>query len=257
MPYEALLPASGTLVRARDATGDDELLVLQSVAPPAATIVALAERVLCAATGEPIDWPSQPAVDIGAAALAIRASWLGDRIVSEVSCRRAGCGEPLDVGFSVRAYLAHHRPRRPRRVIRSDDGWLRLADAPVRFRAPTVADLLAAGPGGERALRERCVSPSDVPPAVLRRVERVLESLAPPLDGEVSGTCPACGSSVALGFEPIEYVLAELRQASRDLDADVHALAFAYHWSEHAILRLARRRRTGYVALIRHDLAVA
>jgi len=257
VPYEAVLPASGTLVRARDATGADELLVLQSVAPAAATIVALAERLLRGATGGPVDWPALPAVDVGAAALAIRASWLGDAIVGEVRCHDPECAAPLDVGFSIRAYLAHHAPRRLRGVTRDADGWLRLPDADVRFRVPTVADLLAVAPGDERALRERCVDPPNVPAAVVRRVERALEALAPPLDGAVSGLCPECGSAVALSFEPAAYVLAELRQASHELDLHVHELAFAYHWTERAILELGRRRRTGYVALIRHELAPA
>ena len=66
-----------------------------------------------------------------------------------------------------------------------------------------------------------------------------------------------CGATVDLRFEPIGYVLEELRDASTGLFAQVHELASAYHWSEQAILGLDRRRRHGYVAMVREELALA
>jgi hypothetical protein len=81
--------------------------------------------------------------------------------------------------------------------------------------------------------------------------------MAPRLDGELTGTCPACGSSVELRFEPIAYVLEELRDALAGLFAQAHDLARAYHWSERAILELERRRRHIYVALVREEYALA
>ena len=58
-------------------------------------------------------------------------------------------------------------------------------------------------------------------------------------------------------FEPISYVLAELRDACGGLYAQVHELAFAYHWSEQTILALDRGRRSAYIEMVRGELALA
>lgn len=47
----------------------------------------------------------------------------------------------------------------------------------------------------------------------------------------------------------------ELGGASDRLFAEVHLLAFHYHWSEAAILSLTRQRRWRYLDLIRRQTA--
>jgi hypothetical protein len=254
-----MLPVSGRQVRLREPTGEDELLVLESAGPAAATILALAVRLAADPVGRAIDWPALPAVDLGAAALLIRGAWLGNTIRTEALCGATGCDEPIDVAFSIPAYLDHHRPRRFRGVSECEPGWFALPGTDVRFRIPTIADLLEAleGSGPAATMLERCVRPSELSAAVARRIDRALEALAPRLDGALSGTCPACGQTVDLRFEPISYVLEELRDASTGLFAQVHELAFAYHWSEQAVLTLGRRRRHGYVAMVRGEYAFA
>jgi hypothetical protein len=257
LPDVGLLPASGTQVLLREPTGEDELLVLQGAGSPAVTTLALARRLGTTPSGAPIDWPALPAVDLGAVALLIRASWLGNTLRTEALCPGTGCGEPIDVAFGIAAYLEHHRPRPFRGAVAHDDGWFELRGADVRFRVPTIADLLAAIEGGPATMLERCVRPSDPSPALERRVDRALEALAPRLDGELEGTCPSCGQTVDLRFEPIAYALEELRDAATGLYGQVHELASAYHWSEQAILALDRRRRNGYVAMVRGEYAFA
>ena len=49
-----------------------------------------------------IDWHALPAVDLAAAALLIRSSWLGNTIRTETICvPAADCGEPIDVTFGI------------------------------------------------------------------------------------------------------------------------------------------------------------
>ena len=258
MAAAGMLPVSGTQVRLREPTGEDELLVLESSGPAAATTLALAVRLAADPAGRPIDWPALPAVDLGAAALLIRGAWLGNTIRTEALCPAGGCDEPIDVAFGIPAYLDHHRPRGFRGASEGEPGWFALTGTEVRFRIPTIGDLLEAleGTAPAATMLERCVRPPDPSAAVARRVDRALEALAPRLDGELSGTCPACGQTVDLRFEPISYVLEELRDASTGLFAHVHELASAYQWSEHAILALARRRRHGYVSMIRGEYAL-
>lgn len=257
MAMAGVLPASGTWVELHEPTGEDELALLRATGPAAPTMLALVAR-LASDQREPIDWPALPAVDLGAAALLMRSDWLGKLIRAEAMCPVAGCGEPIDVPISIPEYLHHHRARPARSASPCEPGWFALSGSEVRFRIPTIADLLARLDGGsEASLRERCVQPPGLTAAVARRVDRALDALAPRLDGDLSGTCPACGERVGLRFEPISYVLEELREASGGLLAQVHELAFAYHWSEADILRLDRRRRQGYVSMIRGEYALA
>jgi hypothetical protein len=255
----AVLPVGGTHVRLREPTGEDELLVLAGTGAATATTLALAGRLATDAGGRAIDWLALPAVDLGAVALLIRESWLGTTIRTEALCPAAGCDEPIDVAFGIPAYLDHHRPRRYRGASECEPGWFALAGTEVRFRIPTIADMLEAleALGPVATMLERCVRPVDPPASVLRRIDRALDALAPRLDGNLTGTCPACGQTVDLRFEPISYVLEELRDASTGLFAHVHELAFAYHWSEQSILALDRRRRHGYVAMVRGEYAFA
>jgi hypothetical protein len=252
------LPVSGTWLEFREATGEDELILLDNEQPAVETVWALLQRVAMDPGGGEIPWLELPAVDLGAAALLIRAAWLGDRIITDTSCPAAGCGERIDVAFRISDYLAHHRPRPFRGLTEREGGWLGLAGTEVSFRIPTIGDLLAAAhePDAAGWLNERCIRAADAPSAVLRRIDRALGAITPRLDGDVGGHCPACGRAVELFFDPLSYVLAELRDASVGLYGDVHELALAYHWPEQAILALARPRRQRYVEMVRGELVL-
>ena len=239
MAHVGVLPASGLRVSAREPSGEDELLVLESAGPPAGTMLALTSRLV---TGVD-DWLELPAVDLAAAALLVRRAWIGRTIRTDALCAAEGCGERIDVAFAVDEYLAHRRSRAYRGVTEPEPGVYELAG--VRFRVPTVRDVL------EGTLAE-CVGDGAAPSAA-RRIERALQALAPSLAGELAGVCPECGAAVDLWFEPVDYVLAELRDAATALYQQVHELASAYHWSEREILALDRRRRNRYVELVREE----
>lgn len=248
-----ILPVSGRELRLREPTGEDELLVLEDSGSPPVAILELATRLTSDPSGRPIDWPALPAADLGAAALLIRSSWIGRTIRTEALCTAPSCGEPIEVVFGIAAYLLHHRPRRFRGSTAREAGWYGLNGTDARFRIPTIADLLAAleAPDAPALLHARCVRPPGPPAAVAGRIDRALQALAPRLDDDIGGSCPSCGTFVELHFDPVSYVLAELRDAATSLYVHVHELALAYHWSERAILALDRRRRTGYVEMIR------
>jgi hypothetical protein len=238
----------------REPVGDDELFLLETQLAPAPALVALAGRVATFASRPP-DWDQVEAAQLGAVALAIRRAWIGDRILSEGRCPEPGCAERVDVSFSSATYLARHQPRRPRNVSESVDGWYRLTGSPVRFRIPSVADLLAAGESAEPAgvLASRCMEAAELPARAARAVDRALAALAPSLEGLVGGQCPACGAQVALRFDPLTYTMAELRDAFAGTYREMHALASAYGWPEETILRQPRSRRQRYAAMILED----
>lgn len=242
----------------REATGADELVVLEPGRSPAATVVTLAGRLVTDALGRPPAWEHLPAAEVGVIALTIRQAWLGERISTDARC--PGCRERMDIAFTIPDYLAHHDPAPyPGAAPGPDDGWFELDGAPVSFRLPTVGDLLAAlaSADPERSLREGCVRPSGVSAAVAAAVSEAMTALAPALSGDVTVQCPGCGDRYELRFDPVSYSLTELRDAAAGLYEEVHLLASAFHWSEDAILALPRSRRTRYADRIRQDRTAA
>jgi hypothetical protein len=255
-----LLPVSGTVLAVREPTGADEVFVVETALAPLPAVLELARRVASAAAGDPLDWDGLPASDLDAAALVIRRSWIGDTIRTDTRCPAPDCRERIDVSFGVGDYLEHHRPRRPRGVTESAEaGWFALDRAPVRFRIPTVADLLAIARAGrpDEALTGRCVDAPGMSRALARRLDRALAALAPSLDDLLGGICPGCGQPVTIRFDPLGYTLAELRTVFSGVYQEAHALAAGYGWPEDAILALPRSRRRRYASLIAEGRWVA
>lgn len=261
-----MLPVSGLTLHVREATGADELVVLEPGGSAVATIVTLASRLTTDSQGRTPAWEELPAADVGAIALTIRQAWLGEWISTDARCPSPGCLERMDIAFAIPAYIAHHRPRPHAGVAPGHDAdWFELdrtsgsSPASVSFRLPTIGDLqdAMASTDPEAFLRGRCVRPIAIPAAVARRISRAMTALAPSLTGEVTMRCPACGSSHELRFDPVTYSLTELRAAAAGLYEEVHLLASAFHWPEDAILALPRSRRARYAGRIRQERAAA
>jgi len=254
-----VLPVSGLTLQVREATGADELVVLESAGPPVATVLTLAGRLATGPAGEVPAWAELPATEVGAIALTLRQAWLGDTIRTDTQCAGPDCGERMDIAFTIPAYLAHYRPRRYRGVRTGQDGWFTLAGTSVSFRLPTIGDMRAAAtaPDPELWLREHCVRPAAISAAVGRRVSRAMAALAPSLTGSIIAHCPVCGASQPLEFDPVTYALAELRDAASGLYEEVHLLAATFRWTERDILALPRSRRARYAELIHIERAVS
>ena len=128
--------------------------------------------------------------------LRLRQALIGDRIRSDVVCPAAGCGQRIDIDFSIEDFVAHHAPQGigPKNRGRApkpaeEPGWFCLARpgessgsqaaAPsgaavpeqVCFRLPTAADLVAVAgrPAAEDELARRCLRPAKCAARLRRR----------------------------------------------------------------------------------------
>jgi hypothetical protein len=66
--------------------------------------------------------------------------------------------------------------------------------------------------------------------------------------------CSSCGSLVEVQIDPLVLLAKELRAGGDRLLVETHCLAYHYGWSEDDALSLPRRRRWGYLSLLRAEL---
>ena len=247
------LPISEILVEVRPFTGGEEMLLLESGGGEVGTSIELARRLVRHAEDGTLDPAALPVPDLEALLLHVRRMLLGDEIVSHSKCQVSDCGLETDISFSIDQYLANHRSRMPGYVhpVKEEAGWFALRGSEATFRLVTADDLLATKDSRhpERELARRTIRPDNLSARDIRRVQRAMESMAPPLAREVEGRCPACGTAARFFFNPQSYIQRELRYEAAFLYEDVHLLAQRYHWPEEKILSLPHARRVQYAEL--------
>ena len=242
-----LLPISGHAITLRAPGGCDELSLAEAADVDLSTAVAVIGSAASKRDHAMAPWPELPLADLHAVLLALRRLLEGDRLVSEALC--TACAEKVDLSFSITEYLEAHAPKRVRGVIASvEPGWFDYGSA--AFRVVSVADAIAASrsPDAVSFLRAACVRSTDA--KGFRRAESAMRAIAPLLSGELAGRCPECRAEVAVWFDPVSFVLSEMRHRAAGVYRDVHLLASAYGWSELHILHLPRSRRERYVEIV-------
>ena len=201
--------------------------------------------------------------------LKLRQLTLGDRIALQTACPRVECGALMDLVFSLRDFPVEERPAsaEPYRLTAPDG-------VEILFRLPTGRDQEAfaqradIGPGAADHLLARCVlrvgdqqnpTPDDIaalPEAARALIEERIERLAPEVTAEVETVCPECQRPFAQALELPRLFLAELQAGGGELEREIHFLALHYHWPEREILRMTRRKRRRYVALLSEELEI-
>lgn len=243
------LPVSGTPVGFRALTGVQESDLWAARGDASTAVIARLLVSLCesAAVSE---WLALPVTDADVALLGWRQAWVGDRIATTVCCPFEDCAEPAVIDFRISDFLAFRKPTLPRSVQRSEGGYM--CDG-VAFRAPTLADEEAARASDSplRVLSERCIETTSA--RTIRKIERLLEQIAPSMVSELSLACPGCGRNHPATFDPRAFVLKELEGQAQFLWDDVHLIASTYHWSRQEILTLDRAARVQLAERIRND----
>lgn len=243
------LPGVGRLVALRAPDGADDVHLLEAGGPDLSAALGLLARVACEADGGVLDVASLPLGDVDALLLRLRQRVLGDAVSAEARC--TACGERVDVSFSVEDFLGHHLPEGGPAVTAEEAGWFRLPDAGVEFRLPRAGDLVdvAGVPRPAADLLACCARPADAAEARREEIEAAMEAMSPSLYSELEGRCPACGGAVAIGFDPLSFVVRELRDRAALVYEDVCIIARHLHWSEAEILALPAARRSRYAEL--------
>lgn len=182
--------------------------------------------------------------------LQAREASFGTRLNCRSDC--PSCGAALEFAASTQALRI---PRVPASAH---------AFAAYRFnvREATSEDLSAAvceldEEAATSVLVERCVRVEDEhgqaePPsawsaALRRHAGESLDALHEATSIVLQFDCPACRRHDARTFDVAAFVWGEVAHHAQRLLDDVHALAWAYGWSEAAVLRMHDRRRQAYL----------
>lgn len=149
----------------------------------------------------------------------------------------------------------------------AESGVLELHDEHyhIQFRLPNSLDLVALRPGEDLALLQRhlaegCIIEASVdgercpagqlPEPALAAISEKMALADPLADIELMLHCPACMRDWSIIFDIVTFFWREIDAWAHQMLRDIHILASAYGWSEHAILSLNDRRRAYYLELV-------
>lgn len=172
----------------------------------------------------------------------------GRRVELVLTCD--ACGKKMDADFDLDAVPVAERPQQAEYALRVDD------EDDVRFRLPRGADQEAATSAA--GLLARCVvggTGRALSGAAYERLDREIERVSPQVEASVDATCPECGRTSVVRFDPCAILFRELYRRQRQFDHGVHLLSFHYHWPLRDILGLSTARREHFLRLLEGELA--
>lgn len=250
--------------RLRELNGYDQLIFGRPDSPmlPAARTTELLDRVATLADGSASNSNRElvrqlTVGDRVALMLHLRRLTFGDRIECIVTC--PACSAEMSVELSVGRLLLQPPQHEP-----SAETEVRVGDLLLKVRPVTGADVEALATSEGTSLAESlvrsCVISSDRPlpqisPEIVAGVSAELEEIDPQADIVLDLACPSCGHQFKTPFFIEDFMLREIRSRTRQIESEVHWIAFNYHWSEDDILSLPVRARSRYVDLINWTLS--
>lgn len=191
----------------------------------------------------------------------VRACTFGRRVVGLAACPECGAQAELDFDSAAVRVTGGSGAR-----YRGEDLHVSASGYDVRFRLPTVEDLLAAAVSGDpeearRSLLSYAVldaldsagQPVDyraLPTAVVDLIDECLAEADPLADIRLALTCPNCSNPWAASLDIAGFFWSELDAWASRLLFEVHLLATAYAWSEADILALSPTRRRLYLEAV-------
>lgn len=199
------------------------------------------------------------------ALLHMRRSLFGDRLSLIVACPNPSCRHEADLTLGVAELAAAPERAAPETIAVTTPA------GSITLREPTGADDAAVHglehQSASATLWSRLIL--DFAGAGPISAEQWSELAAPTrngialalADGSTGPTlafaapCPSCRAWMEVELDPATLLAAELGVAVERLFAEVHTLAYFYHWSEHEILSLSRQRRWRYLELVQRQVS--
>lgn len=262
------LPVSGLEVRFRAPDGNDDLAILEAAGGAVERALAVLSRLarvdeqasdaLPIPDGGDAFWRALTITDFETACLGLRRFLFGDTVSCMFRDSSHGCGERMELQFSITAFLQEAKPGEPRGARRSEEDpqWFWLAgsaESALRFRLPLVEDQLQVlgKPQASSLLARRCIDASNGSARAVARAERAMEMLAPLVSRPLAGICPGCGEQVTAPLNVPRLLMDELQISAAGVHDEIHVIAATYHWDEPTILAMPQRRRGAYAETIR------
>ncbi len=250
----------------RAVTGNEELMMGEAGGDPRAVSSLLASVLERLGGYERVDLALTAALTRGdrqVLALHLRADLYGDRLALLVRCPNVDCRQLADVDLRISEMFP---------VAATPRAWLE-CDTPsgaAEIREPTGADdeQIAAHPGSRASrvallwsrlvvLDGRPLGAEEWPALPVATRHAIALALAQGTrrpDLAFVSRCPMCDAGLEFVIDPFALLARDLRGNGERLLAEVHALAFHYHWHETEILKLPRTRRWRYIELISREL---
>ncbi len=255
----------------RPLTGVHEAMVGSAAAAsgPSTTTTLLASSVEAIGAYKPVEAAHVAALSRGdrqRLMLALRAQLFGESLSLVVRCPVPSCGEAADVELSIDELAPEPVTPSPEVIHCEVDGQEIVLREPTghddevltatgRDRAELSARLWARlvlsigdregiDPAGWQALA----------PELRQGIALALAEHGSELDLRFVSRCPVCDGLLEFTVDPFELLRRELAAGTDRLAAEVHSLAFYYHWSEADILALPRTSRWTYIDLVRRQL---
>jgi hypothetical protein len=195
--------------------------------------------------------------------LHLRASLYGDRISLVARCPSPSCAALADVDLKISELLPGGGEPRPSLACTTpsgaatiheptgaDDEAVARHDGDRRERAAYLWSRLVTLEGRRLAPEEWSALPAETRHAIALALAD--GSRVPELT--FLARCPTCRAHIELVIDPFAMLARELRLGGDRLLAEVHSLAFHYHWPESEILGLPRTRRWRYLELLAREL---
>jgi len=258
----------------RPILGHEEDLLMQAgryLKPAARATQLLTRCLLRLGPMEPVTSDAVKQLTVGdreALLLRLRQITLGDRIACVLSC--PACASTMDLDLQIRELLIppypHAREFHQAELI--DEGH----SYTVVFRLPNGSDQEAAAQVAAESVDDaadfvlrRCVAEikreddpalGNLPHVVRQALPQKMAELDPQAEVLLNLTCPECTAGFVVPFDIGDYLYREFSSREREFYRGVHALSLYYHWTEHAILGLSRRKRDLYLDLLADEVGI-
>ena len=262
---------------------EEELLAAAGSRPGASTVtVLLARRLRRLGSLSPVSEEEVRRLLVGDRQyllLKLRQATFGDRVEATLPCPWAGCGERVDIDFSIGAIpIVESKDKGPTYSLKLSPeatfkGGEGQEEREVLFRLPNGQDQEIISPllfdNEARALSlllARCVLAigsvrdpdgemiAQLSPAARLEIERRMEAVAPQVVLSMDARCLECGRRFEAPFELQDFFFGELRTSRDLLYREVHYLAYHYHWSEGEILSMPRDKRRQYIEVLADEI---